>query len=67
MSLAQILALLAPFEGLIKSGGLALSAEGKAELDKLIAGIQSPDLKLLAQAAEQAAVGFVNAEISKLS
>lgn len=66
MSLAQIIAFLSPFESLIKSGGLALSAEGSAELSKLIGSISSPDLKLLAQSLESGLAAFVQAEINKL-
>lgn len=67
MTLAQILALLSPLASLLKPGLLTLEAEGKAELDGIIASVSSPDLKALLMALDGAMDAFAQLEINKLS
>lgn len=67
MSLAQILALLSSFAPAIE--GVLLNLEQnqvQPELQKLIASVGSPDLKLLLQALDGAIDAFAQAEIKKL-
>lgn len=66
MTLAQILALLTPFEPLLKQGLGTLDAAAVAELNTLIASVSSPDLKAFLQAMASGLNSFVNAEIAKL-
>lgn len=66
MNLSQILAFLAPLESLLKPELLKLEAQGKVELDSLIASVSSPDLKLLLQALSSAIDSVAQAEIAKL-
>ena len=66
MTLTQILGFLAPFEPILKREMLTLEASGKAELDKLVADVSSPDLKLLLGALAGAIDAFAQAEINKL-
>lgn len=66
MTLAQLLALLQPFEALLKPELLKLEAQGLAELQTVIAGVSSPDLKLLLQCLSDALDKFAQAEIAKL-
>ncbi len=66
MTLAQILAFLAPLEALLKPELLKLEEGGKAELDALIANVSSPDLKALLLALSGALDAFAKLEIEKL-
>lgn len=66
MSLASIVAELAPLASLLEPDLLKLEASGKAELDKLVAEVSSPDLKLLLQALSNALDSVAQAEIAKL-
>jgi hypothetical protein len=66
MNLASIIALLTPFEPLIKQGLVSLDAAASAELSSVINNISSPDLKALLQALESGLNSFAQLEISKL-
>lgn len=66
MSIQSILAFLAPFEGLLKPEAMKLEAQGKAELDALIAGVASPELKMLLQAVSGGLDAIAQYEIAKL-
>lgn len=66
MTLAQILALLAPFEPLLKSGLGTLDAAAVSELNTLISQVSSPDLKAFLQAMASGLNSFVTTEIQKL-
>lgn len=66
MTLAQILALLTPFEPLLKQGLGTIDAAAVNELNALINGVSSPDLKGFLQAIAGGLNSFVQAEISKL-
>lgn len=66
MTLAQLLALLTPFEPLLKSGLGTLDASALAELNGLIAKVSSPDLQQFLQAIATGLNSFVQTEISKL-
>lgn len=66
MTLAQILALLTPFEPLLKSGLGTLDAAAVAELNVVISKVTSPDLKLFLNAVAGGLNTAVQAEIAKL-
>jgi hypothetical protein len=66
MNLASIIALLTPFEPLIKQGLVSLDAAAAAELAGIIGNISSPDLKALLQALESGLNSFAQIEIAKL-
>lgn len=66
MTLTQLFAMLAPFEALLKPGVQTLDAEAIAEMNTLIAGIQSPFLKELATAVAGALEAVAQTEIAKL-
>ena len=66
MNLTAVLAFLAPFEALLEPELLQVEANGVAELNTIIAGVSSPDLKLLLQALSGALDAFSKAEIAKL-
>ena len=66
MNLQQLLAFLAPFAELLKPEVLNLEAQGKTELDGIIAKVSSPDLKALLVALDGAIDQFAKLEINKL-
>lgn len=66
MDLKTIMGYLAPFEPLLKAEILKLEAQGKNELDAIIANVASPDLKLLLQTLVVALDSFAQQEIAKL-
>lgn len=66
MTLAQLIALLAPFEPLLKSGLGTLDAAALGELNALIGKVSSPDLKLFLQSIAGGLNAFINAEVAKL-
>lgn len=67
MNLASLLALLAPFVGIVEPILLNLEQnQVQPELKKLIDGVSSPDLKALLLALDQALDGFIQLEIKKL-
>lgn len=66
MNFADILKLLAPFEPLLKSGLGTIDAAAVTELNTLIAGVSSPDLKAFLQAMADGLNVFVKTEIEKL-
>lgn len=67
MSIAQILAYLAPLAPLLEPEMLALEASGVAELNALVASVSSPDLKLLLGALVGAVDNVAKAELAKLA
>jgi hypothetical protein len=66
MNLASILAMLAPFEPLLKSGAGTLESGAVNELNTLITQVSSPDLKALLQALATGLDSFAKLEIGKL-
>jgi hypothetical protein len=66
MTLTQILAYLQPFEALLAPEALNLEAQAIAELNTLIGGVSSPDLKALLTALSGAIDAFAKVEINKL-
>lgn len=65
-SMDDVMKFLAPFAAILKPELLSLEAQGKAELDKIIEGVSSPDLKLLLQSLAGALDGFAKVEIDKI-
>ena len=67
LNLASILAFLTPFEAILNPLVLNLDTNTiQPELKTLIAGVTSPDLKLLLTALDTAIDGFAQAELAKL-
>lgn len=66
MTLEQVLDFLKPFSAVLKPELMSLEAQGLAELNSIVAGVSSPDLKLLLQCLAEAIDKFAQAEISKL-
>jgi len=66
MTVAEVLAYLAPLAPVLEPEILSLEGAGIAELQTVIAGVASPDLKLLLQALAGAVDSFAKAEVAKL-
>lgn len=68
MTIAQIMAFLAPFEALLKPELMNLEAQAMVELQSLIdSQVQNADLKLLLVALKGALDEFAKAEIAKIA
>lgn len=66
MDLEKILEFLKPFSAILKPELLALEDKGIAELNKIVAQVESPDLKLLLEVLVVAIDKFADAEIEKI-
>lgn len=66
LSVSQVLAYLAPLAPILEPEIMSLEAAGIAELNTLIAGVSSPDLKVLLSALSAAVDSAAKTELGKL-